>query len=102
MRHSYFTLLLSLILSLSAALSAEEPWKAMGQITHKQLGEISGIIPAHTFDGFWVHNDSGDKARLYAIDQSGNLLAIIDVKDAPARDWEDMAAVTMNGQRYLV
>ncbi|MFT3774492.1 MAG: hypothetical protein QM820_54735 [Minicystis sp.] len=40
---------------------------------------------------FWVHNDSGDSARFFAIDASGNRLATITVAGAQATDWEDIA-----------
>jgi hypothetical protein len=51
---------------------------------------------------FWVHNDSGDRARIYAIDQQGRLLAALTVTGVQARDWEDMAAFQHAGQRYLI
>ena len=82
--------------------AAENQWLNKGSITNQHLGEISGIISAHTFEGYWVYNDSGDKARIYAIDQSGNLLASFSVENTPARDWEDMAAVSIRGQCYIL
>lgn len=56
------------------------------------LRESSGLAVSRTQPGvFWSHNDSGDRPNLYAIDQSGRLLATIRIMGAVNRDWEDMA-----------
>lgn len=58
-----------------------------------ELREASGIAVSRTQPGvLWAHNDSGDAAVLYAIDQRGTLLAKVTVADTTAIDWEDMAA----------
>jgi hypothetical protein len=65
----------------------------VGRITDKSLTEVSGITASRLSPGvFWVHNDSGDKARIYAINLSGKLLAKFDVTGAENRDWEDLAS----------
>ena len=48
--------------------------EVVGKVTHPELGEISGL--ARSSDGafYWVHNDSGDSARLFAIDVEGNVI----------------------------
>ncbi len=67
--------------------------KQLGTITDKSLAEISGITASRFSPGvYWVHNDSGDKARLYAVDAKGKLLAKVDVTGAKNRDWEDLAS----------
>ena len=43
-------------------------------------------------DVLWAHNDSGDTARIFAIDLTGALRATVDVDVAKAIDWEDIAA----------
>ena len=64
----------------------------IGTITNPMLSEVSGITPSRTFRGlWWVHNDSGDKARIYLIDSSGKLRGRFTVRGARNRDWEDMA-----------
>ena len=56
------------------------------------ITESSGVAVSRRHDGvFWTHNDSGDRARLYALDGAGNLLATYRVVGARAVDWEDMA-----------
>ncbi len=58
-----------------------------------ELRESSGLAVSRTQPGvLWSHNDSGDDPNIYAIDQSGRLLAIVPVANATARDWEDIAA----------
>lgn len=42
-------------------------------------------------DRFWVHNDSGDTARVFALDASGELLATVVLRGAEAVDYEDIA-----------
>ncbi len=39
-----------------------------------------------------MHNDSGDQARLYAVDGKGALRARFTVTGARARDWEDLGS----------
>lgn len=56
------------------------------------IEEASGIVASRKNPGvIWVHNDSGDAARLYAIDTKAALLGICVVSGAHARDWEDIA-----------
>jgi hypothetical protein len=64
----------------------------IGTITTQSLAEISGMTPSRTARGrWWVHNDSGDKARIYLIDERGKLHGRFTVTGARNRDWEDMA-----------
>lgn len=39
----------------------------------------------------WVHNDSGDEPRLYAVDDTGKTISTLRLGNARAVDWEDMA-----------
>ena len=58
----------------------------------RELGESSGLVASRRHPGvFWTHNDSGDKARLFAIDGRGKVLARVKVRGAEAVDWEDIA-----------
>lgn len=62
-----------------------------GEVTDPGLNEISGLaITIAAPNTIWVHNDSGDAPRLYALSTSGTLLATFLLKGAQARDWEDM------------
>lgn len=57
-----------------------------------QLDEISGLAVSRANPGvFWVHNDSGDQPRVYAVNAAGRLLGTYTLEGAMAVDWEDMA-----------
>ena len=75
----------------------------VGRLAHEALGEVSGIVKSARGDFYWVHNDSGDSPRLFAIDGEGTPLKPpwmpIDLADWPGHaidnathfDWEDIA-----------
>ncbi len=68
-------------------------WQRVGHITHPPIQECSGIVASRQYPGiFWVHNDSGHQAILYAIKETGELVAEVQVTRAPNIDWEDIAA----------
>ena len=54
------------------------------------LDEASGLAQSRTNPGvFWVHNDSGDEPRVYAVSRSGALLGSYTLSGATAIDWEE-------------
>ncbi len=56
------------------------------------LVEASGLIASSKNAGIlWSHNDSGDSARIFALNKNGTLKAIIPITGATAVDWEDIA-----------
>ncbi|MEO7327184.1 MAG: hypothetical protein ABI193_01310 [Minicystis sp.] len=65
----------------------------VGAVDSDKLGEISGIVASHASPGlYFVHNDSGDQARFFAVNGSGKKLATFDLdQGAGAVDWEDIA-----------
>ena len=67
--------------------------KVVGTIENKKITESSGLAasPCQT-DVLWTHNDSGDKATIFAVDTKGRMLADFRVKAAENYDWEDIAA----------
>jgi hypothetical protein len=67
------------------------------------LDEVSGLAQSRTNPGvFWVHNDSGDEPRVYAVSRSGRLLGSYTLAGATAVDWEDMAiGPAADGRSYL-
>ena len=67
------------------------------------LDEVSGLAQSRTNRGvFWVHNDSGDKPQVYAVDSSGVWLGTYTLAGAKAVDWEDMAVgPAPEGRSYL-
>ncbi len=67
-----------------------------------ELTETSGLGASRVHDGVvWAHNDSGNGARLYAIDLTGALVADLALTGATNRDQEDLA-VAPCGDRSCV
>ena len=55
--------------------------------------ELSGIAASALHEGvYYVHNDSGDEPRFFAIDDTGALRGTFRMPSAKAVDWEDVAA----------
>ena len=63
-----------------------------GELQSDEINETSGVVVSALSEGvLWVHNDSGDSARLFALAEDGGLLATYTLDTSP-RDWEDLAA----------
>jgi hypothetical protein len=57
-----------------------------------QLPELSGLAASRRHPGIlYAHNDSGDTARFFAINERAELQAEMDLPGAVATDWEDIA-----------
>lgn len=68
------------------------PYGPIARIQSKEINESSGIVASRRHPGiFWTHNDSGDRARIFAIRADGSLVATFEVEGAKAVDWEDIA-----------
>jgi hypothetical protein len=63
-----------------------------GIVMSREIVEASGLATSRTHaDVLWVHNDSGDAPRTFAIASDGSTLAEIAIDVPIAVDWEDMA-----------
>lgn len=79
------------------------PARQIATLANKKIRESSGLACSRLKRGvFWTHNDSGDKARIYAFDLTGRDLGTYTIPGAKARDWEDMASFKLNGKSYLL
>ena len=78
-----------------------QPGVQVGTVT--QLAEISGLVSSRSLaDTLWVHNDSGDSARFFAMCTAGKSLGTVTLTGATATDWEDIAiAPKPGGGNYL-
>lgn len=97
-------LVLVLIFSGRAALAITiSPPQHVGTISTSTLSETSGIVGSRSLPGIlWVHNDSGDSARFYAINAAGALQGTFSLTGATATDWEDIAmGPKAGGGNYL-
>lgn len=73
----------------------------VGAVRHPAIREASGFVKSRQHpDLFWVVNDSGNAADLYAIRKTGELLATYKVAGAVNLDWEAMA-VDNDGNLYI-
>ena len=88
--------LLGLILAITAAPAgfAAAPSRTLCTITDERLSEVSGMVLSRRHPGVvWVHNDSGDAARVYGLSTSTcRVVAQITLRGVDARDFEGMAA----------
>lgn len=65
-----------------------------GRLVSDELTEASGIATSKCQENvYWTHNDSGDDAYIYAIDETGKNLGVWKVDAATNVDWEDIASV---------
>src|SRR4051794_9496508 len=63
-----------------------------GIVVSDAIREASGIAASRRVDNvWWVHNDSGDTARVFAISTAGATLGEYALSGASAPDWEDIA-----------
>ena len=69
-----------------------------------QINESSGLAASRRFaKNVWTHNDSGDTARVFLLDENGATRQIISLSNAQAVDWEDIAIAgnARNAQVYV-
>ena len=84
------------------AISYGAPRK-LAELANRRINESSGLAPSRRTPGmFWTHNDSGDDARLYALDRQGRDLGSCRLKGVLAYDWEDIASFRWKGKSYLL
>ena len=91
----------------------QEAVQQIAELTHEPLREVSGITRSSYEGVFWVHNDSGDAARIFAITLDGKPVVPpamqdqfkdrpwpgIRVLQASNVDWEDIAFA--DGRLYI-
>lgn len=98
------------------------------EIDDERILESSGVVASPRVENrFWTHNDSGDPARLFALDQIAEgrsqgdrrpggraeggraeggrakwRVSAVDVRGARSIDWEDIAAGVIDGRPTLI
>jgi hypothetical protein len=98
------TVFLYVILAISTSACAMPTGMSQaGSITAPSIDEASGLAISRINDQIlWVHNDSGDTARIFAIDTQGNQLATLNITGVKNNDWEDIASFVYQGESYLL
>ena len=75
-----------------------------GKVESDAIVEASGIVASRKNPGvLWVHNDSGDESRLFAMDTKGRHLGIYRIAGVRNADWEDIAVSqdAADGRHYI-
>jgi len=72
-------------------------------IKDDRINESSGLAASILYkDAFWTHNDSGDSARIFLFNKSGDTLAVVNIKGTRAVDWEDIASFKRGTENYIL
>ena len=73
-------------------------------ISDPRIGESSGLARSQRQpDAVWIHNDSGDTARLFLVGLDGKTRGVFHLADVPMPvDWEDMCGFTFNGEPWMM
>jgi len=80
-----------------------ESARLMGYLTDKNISEASGMAASRRTKGlFWVHNDGGNPAVIYALWENGRVLGQLHLTQAKNIDWEDMASFTWKNRHFLL
>ncbi|APW59336.1 hypothetical protein [Paludisphaera borealis] len=75
-------------------------FEPLGRFDLREIPESSGVVKSRRHsDVFWVHNDSGNPATLFAIDRRGRILNKFAIA-VPNLDWEDLA-IDGQGRLYI-
>lgn len=95
--------LIALLGACAASAQAAAPVELQALITDERMAEISGLASSRRHNGiFWVHNDGGNAAALYAVDRSGAHRGTLSIEGVNNIDWEDLAAFELDGRLYLL
>lgn len=90
-----FICIIIISIGFPSCLSAQELFKeaeAKADIENRDINEASGLAASINQPNLlWTHNDSGDDARLFLINENAASVAEYQLKGATNRDWEDIA-----------
>jgi hypothetical protein len=93
-------LLILALLAVSGCATAVARMSGAIAVLDPVVAESSGlIVSGWSEEVFWTHNDSGDVARIFAIDLTGSVLAEYSVENAVNVDWE---AITRDDRGNLL
>lgn len=104
---AFFSVFLFFITTSACSTTATKPsashWVEIGQITDKKIPEASGIAASQRQDDvFWLINDSGNSASVYAVQSSGERIGRVKLKGIKNTDWEDLVSFEYKGKPYLL
>ena len=68
------------------------PGEKLAELKNKKMREISGIASSiNNPKLLWSHNDSGNDAEIFLVDENLNVKLTCELKGVVNRDWEDIA-----------
>lgn len=76
----------------------------VGTVQSTAMVEVSGCAASRiNADVLWMHNDSGDTARIFAVNTRGALVGLYKLSGASAADYEDIAVGPgpVSGKNYI-
>lgn len=77
--------------------------ESVGRLEDRSIDEASGMAASTIADNLlWIINDSGGQPVLYAVDAQGHARGSVFIEGARNRDWEDLAAYTLDGVSRLL
>ena len=92
--------LIALVATLLILAGDTPDFEPLGRFDLRAIPESSGIVKSRRHpDVFWVHNDSGNSATLFAVDRRGRIVGSFAVA-VPNLDWEDLA-IDDRGRLYI-
>ncbi len=103
--HAVLGLLCVYLMTSQLSVAAEENAASNRRIAvdSQALTEMSGMTASAIHNNrYWAHNDSGDRARLFAFDGNGTVLSELKIKGAGAFDWEDMDSFRDGSDGFLL
>lgn len=103
-RHSTYTNTKLLNSTLDTLNFSKDRIAVSGVIKDSTLNEISGIVASRANKNcYWVHNDSGDNAQIYLINDLGKKICTVALQNITNRDWEDITIGPgpISGKTYL-
>ncbi len=73
------------------------------QLKDNRIDEASGLAESMQYPGhFWIHNDSGDDARLFLVNNDGETVVTLSLQGITHRDWEDIATAPGAPGEYFI
>ena len=94
------------IFLISSALSAEPDFALQPsdvKLSSPAVTEASGLAASPSKEGFlWIVNDSGGTPEIHLAQTDGTSRGSVTVADAVNKDWEDLAAFTVDGNQCLL
>lgn len=85
-------ILFALLVLPAAGCPSGETFVQLAEVADERIVEASGIVASRRHPGhYYVHNDSGDEARVFVLDSAGKTRTVLKLAGASAIDWEDIA-----------